>query len=42
MTEEYVGKWHHVYFDNFFTKLLKLLKLLLERKLYACGIAWLG
>jgi hypothetical protein len=26
MTEEYVGKWHHVYFDNFFTstKLVKL------------------
>jgi hypothetical protein len=27
MTEEYVEKWHHVYFDNFFTstKLVKLL-----------------
>jgi hypothetical protein len=38
MTEDYKGLWHHVYFDISFTS-TKLMKLLLERKSYACGTA---
>lgn len=41
MSQNYMGVWHHVYFDNFFTS-TKLMKLLLEKKMYACGTARSG
>ncbi|CAD6217968.1 GSCOCG00011411001-RA-CDS [Cotesia congregata] len=36
LTEPFTGKWHHVYFDNFFT-LFRLMLLLLDKNTYACG-----
>ena len=36
MTKPFHGKYHHVYFDNFFNS-PKLLQNLLAKKMYACG-----
>ena len=38
LTEELKGKHHHVFFDNFFTS-EKLMRDLVEDKIYACGTA---
>lgn len=35
MTEPFIGPYHHVYFDNFFTS-VRLMKLLLDKGLYGC------
>ena len=34
--QDFFGKYHHLYFDHFFTS-LKILQLLLNEKTYACG-----
>ncbi|XP_015122985.1 uncharacterized protein LOC107045284 [Diachasma alloeum] len=36
MTEPFSGKFHHVFFDNFFSS-VRLVELLMLRKLYSCG-----
>ena len=36
ITEDFEGVNDHVYFDNFFTS-VNLMKILLEKKIYACG-----
>ena len=38
MCENYTGVWHYIYFDNFFSST----KLLLDKKVYACGTARSG
>jgi hypothetical protein len=38
MIEEYATKYHNVYFDILFTS-VKLIKFLLEMKIYTCGTA---
>jgi hypothetical protein len=41
MTEDCMGQWHYIYFDSLFM-LTTLMKLLLDRKSYACGRAHAG
>jgi hypothetical protein len=41
MTEDDMGMWYHAYFDNLITS-RKLMKLLLERKSYACRTSHAG
>jgi hypothetical protein len=41
MCEDYTGKYHHVYFDKFFSS-AKLMKMLLEKQIYACGTTQAG
>ena len=36
LTEKFWGKWHHIYFDNFFSSTY-LMKMLLEQETYSCG-----
>jgi hypothetical protein len=36
LTENFWGKWHHIYFNNFFTS-TNLMKMLLEQETYSCG-----
>ena len=38
LTKELQGKWHHVYFDNFFTS-YSLLRDLEKSRIYGCGTA---
>jgi len=33
---KFQGKWHHIYFDNFFS-FTNLMKMLLEQETYSCG-----
>ena len=33
---KFLGKWHHIYFDNFFSS-TNLMKMLLEQETYSCG-----
>ena len=35
-TENFWGKWHHIYFDNFFGS-TNLMNMLLEQETYSCG-----
>jgi hypothetical protein len=35
-TENFWGKWHHIYFDNFSSS-TDLIKMLFEQKTYSCG-----
>jgi hypothetical protein len=37
-TEPYWGKWHHIYFDKYFSSVI-LVKLLLTHNSYSCGAA---
>lgn len=37
LTTDFQGKWHRVYFDNFFTSKIQLCQLE-EMKIYGCGI----
>ena len=36
LTENFWGKWHHIYFDNFFSS-TNLMKMLSEQETYSCG-----
>ena len=36
LTENFWGKWPHIYFDNFFSS-TNLMKMLLEQETYSCG-----
>ena len=36
LTENFWGKWHHIYFDNFFSS-TNLMKMLLAQETYSCG-----
>ena len=36
LTENFWGKWHHIYIDNFFSS-TNLMKILLEQETYSCG-----
>ena len=38
LTSDFKGKYHHVYFDNFFTS-LQLLEDLENNQIYSCGTA---
>jgi hypothetical protein len=38
LTENFWGKWHHIYFNNFFSS-TNLMKMLLEQEMYRCGTA---
>ena len=35
LTENFWGKWHHIYFDNYFSS-TNLMKMLLEQETYSC------